>query len=81
MQNYHLIEVKTLPWTNKKPSRIAVSSCRFKQRLLLSSHESNLHRDDYAVQKLKDKGFVFIGQAEGKNNTTILISSTFKPLK
>lgn len=80
--NYHVIVVKYLGATNTKPSRYKLISERFKQSVICSygadqSFNSSL---EYAADKLKNMGFVIIGQAEGKD-CDYLISNTFEPLK
>jgi hypothetical protein len=84
LTNYNILKVKSLPWTNTKPSRISITSERFKQRIEVPYPDEDLPGFSAsflgALIALKDRGFNIIGQAEGQG-CTYIISDTFKPLK
>ena len=83
MENYHILKVITLGWTNTKPNRVKIVSERFKQSVTISysNDPGSLNPAiDTAVEYLKVDGFKFIGQGESKDGY-YLISTTFEPIK
>lgn len=78
-QNYHILELKYLPATNTKGTRLKIKSHRFKD-------STTIHRDyqydnfsDQAIDFLTEKGFNIIGKGEVVNSD-ILITDTFDSL-
>jgi hypothetical protein len=81
MQNYHLINVHTIPATNTKGQRISISSPRFKQRVIIGfAYNRDLTCYEQAAAWLRGLDFNIIGVSETKQGYA-LISDTFKPLK
>lgn len=80
MKNYHLFTVKYLGATNAQGARIKITSERFEQSVTLSRDYST-ESTEQAINYLNDKGFNIIGRGNGSNQTDILISEVFEPLK
>lgn len=79
--NFHAFEVFYVGPTDHLGSRTKIVSKRFKQSVTLPyDHEFNGSREQ-AIAYLEGKGFVITGQAEFSPSSTLLLSSTFKPLK
>lgn len=81
---FHVISVKYLPVTNKKPSRLRIASKRFKNSVIINPDDyrkPNDHNDtDAAINYLKAKGFNITGFGEGVN-CMLIFTDTFEPLK
>jgi hypothetical protein len=80
MENLHAFNIKYLPATNTKPSRIKIESLRFRQSVTLSKDYQFSSSYEQAEKHLLGNGFNVIGLAETPNGF-ILLSDTFKPLK
>lgn len=80
MKNYHTLTVKYLGATNNQGARIKITSERFEQSIILS-REYSTESTEQAINYLNDKGFNIIGRGNGSNQTDILISEVFEPLK
>lgn len=77
--NYHVLKVSFLGPTDYKPSRVKITSERFKMaRIIDYDHE---FRDTCAIAEdwLLRNGFNLIGHGEG-NDHYYVITDTFKPL-
>jgi hypothetical protein len=79
MQNYHIIEVKYLPATNSKPSRVGLYSPRFEKRKTIPFNYSLNNVNDMAIEYLQAEGFVILGSGQLKNGFGI-ITSTFETI-
>lgn len=75
MQNFHIIRVKYLPWTDTKPSRIRIRSDRFQQSVIVSTNQY-----ETGVQWLKEHKFNIVG-TDQNGSEVLIVSTTFKPLK
>lgn len=80
MKNYHTLTVKYLGATNTSGARIKITSERFKQSITLSRDYAT-ESTQQAIDYLNGKGFNIIGRGNGSNETDILISEVFEPLK
>lgn len=80
LPNLHAIEVKYLPYTNTKTSRVKITSHRFKQSVIQSYDHSYKDSLEQALYSLNFQGFTLIGVTEISSGF-IILSSTFKPLK
>ena len=80
MKNYHLFTVKYLGATNTKGARIKITSERFEQSITLSKDYS-VEATEQAINYLNDKGFNIVGRGNGSNQTDVLISEVFEPLR
>lgn len=80
MKNYHLFTVKYLGATNNRGARIKITSERFEQSITLSRNYS-VEATEQAINYLNDKGFNIVGRGNGSNQTDVLISEVFEPLK
>ena len=85
MENYHAVEVKYLPVTNSRGSRIKLTSYRFQQSVTIPFDYQYNSAEEIAIAYLTNHGHPVIGQAEYKNGTTILfidaVDGRFKLLK
>lgn len=80
----HVLKVSRLPWTEKKQERIKIKSELFEQSVTFNKDLANKVYDNNrseAIAWLKAKGFNIIGYGEGDNNSTYIITDTFKSLK
>jgi len=80
IQNLHAVEVKYFGATDTNGARIKITSYRFEQSFYLPFDYSLNDQSEGAIKELQKRGFEFIGKAEGKN-ITLLLSTTFEPIK
>lgn len=80
----HVLKVSPIGWTEKKPERIKIKSDLFEQSVIFNRDQANKVYDNLrseAIAWLKARGFNVLSYGEGDNNSTYIISDTFKPLK
>ena len=80
----HVLKVSRIGWTEKKPERIKIKSELFEQSVIFTRDQANKVYDNLrseAIAHLQAKGFNIVSYGEGDNNSTYIISDTFKPLK
>jgi len=80
MTNLHLFLIKYMPATNSLPSRIKITSERFRQSVTISYDYSDRCIEDTATKYLETLGYNITNMAEMSQFTAIL-SDTFMPLK
>jgi hypothetical protein len=81
LSNYHVITVKYHGPTNSNGSRVSLSSPRFNSRVIIPYDYAKNTAVDIAAEYLSQNGFNIIGKGESINDTDVIISDTFKPLK
>lgn len=79
MKNFHIIEVKHLPCTNKLSDRVQLKSHRFESAVVLPFDENNSLTMEVAEAYLVKNGFNIIGKAEGRD-CMLIITDTFETL-
>lgn len=79
-ENYHLIEIRYLPPTNHRGSRVSLHSPRFDDRLTIPYDYYYANIWEMAEIHLIKKGFEIVGLCETKKGYGLL-TTTFKPLK
>lgn len=80
LKNYHALEVTHVSPTESRGARVKIKSHRFKQSKIISFDYTYNETYEMAQNWLESNGFELIGQSEG-NNSFIILSTTFKPLK
>lgn len=68
-------------WTDKKPSRIKITSLRFNKQYIWLSPSGSMHWEEDVVKHLTELGYDVVGQAEYPGKGWIILSDIFKPLK
>lgn len=86
LNNYHAIIVKYLPATNTQPSRVRLSSPRFKQSIIITFDYSLNTCEEMAIHWLTKNGHKIHGIAlmgDNESNTILLspVKGSFKSLK
>jgi len=80
LQNFHVLQVTYIGATDHKPSRVRISSFRFKQSKTIEYDHNFNNTGDIAEDWLTKNGFELIGKAESKEGYA-MISTTFKPFR
>ena len=80
LNNLHALEVTYGSPTEQRGARVKIKSHRFKQSKIISFNYEYNQTYEMAQNWLENNGFDLVGQAEG-NNSYIILSTTFKPLK
>ena len=76
MKNFNLIEVKYLPATNTRGTRVKLTSRRLKESVIIPFNYSLNHPLEMAEEYLKEKGLPVVGSGEGDKTDFILLDST-----
>jgi hypothetical protein len=78
-KSLHLLKVKFLPWTERKPSRIMIISDLYKQNVIIPYETDNGNDTcEIAEHWLQSKGFEIIGHVDSKDCYYIVSSSFLK---
>lgn len=80
IKNHHILEVSFVGHSEHKPTRMKISSARFKESVLISYNHDYPNTFEGAIEWLLNHNFEIVGQGEGKD-CYYIITTTFKPLK
>ena len=78
IKNLHLIEVKYLPATNFRGSRVKLTSHRFNKSKTIAYNYSFNSIQEIAIDYLKKQGQPIIGKCEGLKNSDYIICGAIK---
>lgn len=73
MKDYNIVEVKYLPATNIRPSRVKLISARLDESVTIPFDYSLNTSADMAIAYLKSKKIKVLGKAWSRNNNDYLI--------
>ena len=77
VKNFHVLKVSYLGASNYEPSRIKITSERFKKSKTISYNHNFNSTAEGAIDYLESRGFDIVGKAEGKD-CYYIISTTFE---
>lgn len=84
MKNLNIIEVKCLPPTNTKGSRVKMTSLRIKESKTIPFNYDKNSTLEMAEEYLKEQGQKIVGQADGGDKYFVILDSidgTFPSIK
>jgi hypothetical protein len=84
MQNYHILIVKYIPWGEKTPDTVKISSEHFDQSITIPYTYDFRDAVEEAEDWLIKNGHPIVGTGKGKKHSYIIVSEingSFKRLK